>query len=36
MNIRHFGRLAISDLTPDSNPSAGSDEPPMPRTGEHG
>lgn len=34
-DIRHFGRLVISDLTPDSNPSAGSDEPPMPRTGEH-
>jgi hypothetical protein len=29
MNIRHFGRLAVSDLTPDSNPSMGSDEPPL-------
>lgn len=26
MNLRFFGVLAVSDLTPDSNPSAGSDE----------
>jgi hypothetical protein len=28
VNIRHFGRLAVSDLTPETNPSAPSDERP--------
>jgi hypothetical protein len=36
MNIRYFGRLAVSDLTPDSNPSARSDEPPVSRPVEGG
>jgi hypothetical protein len=36
MNIRYFGRLAVSDLTPDSNPSARSDEPPVSRPVERG
>lgn len=36
MDIRYFGRLAVSDLTPDSNPSARSDEPPVSRPVERG
>jgi hypothetical protein len=28
VNIRYFGRLAVSDLTPETNPSAPSDERP--------
>jgi hypothetical protein len=36
MDIRYFGRLAVSDLTPDSNPSMASDEPPLSKPGEHG
>ena len=36
MNIRFFGRLAVSDLTPDSNPSMGSDEAPLSKSVEHG
>ena len=35
MDIRYFGRLAVSDLSPDSNPSAGSDAPPVSRPAEH-
>jgi hypothetical protein len=35
VDIRYFGRMAVSDLTPESNPSAGSDEKPAERPGEH-
>lgn len=35
VDIRYFGRLAVSDLTPESNPSAGSDEKPAERPREH-
>jgi hypothetical protein len=35
VDIRFFGRLAVSDLTPESNPSAGSDEKPAERPREH-
>ena len=34
MNVRFFGRLAVTDLTPDSNPSHGSDETPAKRPAE--
>jgi hypothetical protein len=27
-NVRHFGTLAVADLTPESNPSARSQESP--------
>lgn len=34
-NVRYFGRLAVSDLSPDSNPSMASDERPTARPIEH-
>jgi hypothetical protein len=37
VNIRYFGRLAVTDLTPETNPSAPSDDVPMgPREPERG
>lgn len=35
VDVRFFGRLAVSDLTSDSNPSAASGEPPSKRPVEH-
>jgi hypothetical protein len=34
VDIRYFGRFAVSDLTPDTNPSAGTDDQPIHHTGE--
>jgi len=31
VNIRYFGKLAVADLTPQTNPSAPSDARPLPR-----
>lgn len=37
VNIRYFGRLAVTDMTPETNPSAPSDElPQAPRDPERG
>jgi hypothetical protein len=37
INVRYFGRLAVTDMTPETNPSAPSDEAPQaPRKPERG